>query len=43
MAASEVPYEPEHSGAHLEEEVRALRAEVDELKRQFAEFRKQFD
>lgn len=33
----------ESSNSHLEEEVHALRAEVEELKRQFAEFRKQFD
>jgi uncharacterized protein YceH (UPF0502 family) len=31
------------SGSDLEEEVRALRSEVEELKRQFAEFRKQFE
>ena len=31
------------SPSPLEEEVRALRAEVEELKQQFADFRKQFD
>jgi uncharacterized protein YceH (UPF0502 family) len=33
----------ENSSPQLEEEVRALRAELDELKRQFAEFRQQFE
>lgn len=33
----------ERPSPNLEEEVRTLRAEVDELKRQFAEFRKAFD
>jgi uncharacterized protein YceH (UPF0502 family) len=33
----------ESASSHLEEEVRALRNEVEDLKRQFAEFRKQFD
>jgi len=44
-AASTLPatHAVESSNSDLEEEVRALRAEVDELKRQFAEFKKQFD
>lgn len=33
----------ESHSSQLEEEVRALRAEVEELKQQFAEFRKQFE
>ncbi len=36
-------HEHESTALNLEDEVRALRAEVDELKRQFADFRKQFD
>lgn len=43
--ASAVPavHENENRDSHVEEEVRALRADVEELKRQFAEFKKQFE
>ncbi len=42
-AAGALPPMHPPAPSDLEEEVRALRTEVDELKRQFAEFRKQFD
>jgi len=41
--ASAMPVTPSHGTVDLEEEVRALRAEVDELKRQCAEFKKQLE
>ena len=42
-AVSLAPVTPVRENSDLEEEVRTLRADVDDLKRQFAEFRKQFE